>query len=78
MPFYFNPYYKVLLYLMIVVSTAVGLASLDLDNLTSVEKEDVFITETTKLARLFFDIQHKQKLTATCPSERSELASHES
>ena len=56
-------------YLMIMVSTLVGLASLGIENLTSLENKDIFITNTTKLARLFFEIQHKQKVTTTWPSD---------
>ena len=49
-------------------------AVVDVDkNLTSLEKEDVFIASTTKLARLFFDIQHRENIAATCSSESSKF-----
>ena len=40
------------------------MASLVEEDLTSLDKEDIFIADTTKLARLFFVIQHKRKAAA--------------
>ena len=39
--------------------------------LSSLEKEEVFIANTTRLAKLVFDIQHEQKVTETYPLEGS-------
>ena len=38
------------------------MASLLEEDLTSLDKEDIFIADTTKLAHLFFEIQRKRKV----------------
>ena len=41
--------------------------------LTSLEKEDVFIANTIKLAKLVFEIHHEQKVIETYPPEGSKF-----